>query len=184
MTLSTKITNIIKRRKERGELHAWIRMELSPRRLSSLAQNTFALEKQLHMRRITIPFIDINLNIPIIKISCGTGNDLFVLVDTGSESTIVEKAIVNEYPKIEYRDKQYGKQSMIGVSGKYEVPVICALVRVGLNSGEDTKGYLEFNGTMCTMGKLQDSFKEKKKELSILVKTGTRGIKWKREQIE
>ena len=183
-------------------------MELSPRRLSSLAQNTFALEKQLHMRRITIPFIDTNLNIPIIKISCGTGNDLFVLVDTGSESTIVEKAIVNEYPKIEYRDKQYGKQSMIGVSGKYEVPVVCALVRVGINSGEETKGYLEFNGTMCTMGKLQDSFKEKfgfniamlvgsdflirqnaridmkKKELSILVKTGTRGIKWKREQIE
>ena len=32
---------------------------------------------------------------------------------------------------------------------------------VGINSGEETNGYLEFDGTMCTMGKLQDSFKEK-----------------------
>ncbi len=154
------------------------------------------------MKRITFPFVESDCKIPVIRFACGDNHELYALVDTGSESTLLEREVVEEYPKFKSKTRLTGIQSMVGVAGETKVEVTSALVHVGIETEESDGVYLEFEGTICNLGNLQESFKKrfgrpiallvgsdfmtrldakinmKNRSISLLVKNDSKGISW------
>ena len=204
MVGSTKLTNLRKRRYKRGVSTINANALFVANIGFADPEYLCARKNEPHMKRITFPFIESDCKIPVIKFTCDEGHELYALVDTGSEATLLEKEVVKEYPKFNSETKESGIQSMVGVSGETKVPATCAHIRVGVDADGEDSGYLEFDGTILCFGDLQESFKKrfgrpiallvgsdfmtrhnakinmKKRSISLLVKNDSKGMNWSR----
>lgn len=109
------------------------------------------------MKRISFPFVDGQIQIPIIKFSCNDGSELLAIVDTGSESTLIDKNAIKQYPKLNSKALASGKQNFIGIAGEKDMPIIKAHICIGIDTDVNHDDRLEFDGTICSLEHLSNS---------------------------
>lgn len=98
------------------------------------------------MRRKKIKFSNQCQDVPVIKLTLGNGKDIYALVDTGSESTIIDKTTIKENKDLFHIIRKSEKTSFIGVAGNTEVPIVEASTTVTI-SGES----LNINGIVMDL---------------------------------
>lgn len=98
------------------------------------------------MRRKKIKFSNQCQDVPVIKLTLGNGKDIYALVDTGSESTIIDKTTIKENKDLFHIIRKREKTSFIGVAGNTEVPIVEASTTVTI-SGES----LNLNGIVMDL---------------------------------
>ena len=98
------------------------------------------------MRRKKIKFSNQCQDVPVIKLTLGNGKDIYALVDTGSESTIIDKTTIKENKDLFHIIRKSEKTSFIGVAGNTEVPIVEASTTVTI-SGES----LNLNGIVMDL---------------------------------
>ena len=98
------------------------------------------------MRRKKIKFSNQCQDVPVIKLTLGNGKDIYALVDTGSESTIIDKTTIKESKDLFHIIRKSEKTSFIGVAGNTEVPIVEASTTVTI-SGES----LNLNGIVMDL---------------------------------
>ena len=98
------------------------------------------------MRRKKIKFSSQCQDVPVIKLTLGNGKDIYALVDTGSESTIIDKTTIKENKDLFHIIRKSEKTSFIGVAGNTEVPIVEASTTVTI-SGES----LNLNGIVMDL---------------------------------
>ena len=105
------------------------------------------------MRRITLNFIDGNIQVPIVKFT-SNGKDFYALFDTGAECTMMNKAVLERYPDYSMQNRVDVDQSVIGFHGEGTNDAIWADIHIGFETDTDNKAYLDFNCTVLDMSNL------------------------------
>ena len=75
------------------------------------------------MKKYAFPFFESKSLVPFIKFTTEDGKDLFALVDSGAESTLFDKSLVDECPEVVKSTVALGTMSMVGINGKRETTV-------------------------------------------------------------
>ena len=98
------------------------------------------------MKRITLPLLKGNSLVPVIKTNSCKGDAIYMLFDTGSESTILNKSATS-FGCFDIRTKVYGIQSFAGCSGEAEQEAIEAEISIMIEDG-GVLGVLEYDGVI------------------------------------
>ena len=98
------------------------------------------------MKKFILPFIQSKSAIPIVKITSTDGNDIYALVDSGSESTLINKSFKKDYPGIIQSWTVIGKTTMTGFAGEREWVLVQANVKIPMITDKGEVSTIEFNG--------------------------------------
>ena len=75
------------------------------------------------MKKYSFPFFESKSLVPFIKFTTEEGKDIFALVDSGSESTLFDRSLMEECPEVIKSTVALGTISMVGINGKRETTV-------------------------------------------------------------
>lgn len=152
------------------------------------------------MIKITLPFVPCTSVIPIVKFTTVDGKEIYAIVDSGSESTLINKTFKKDFPGIIQSQKVLGKMTAIGIGGEKEMAVIEAIAQVPAKTDKGETGTVEITGLVedlstltaqmkkmhnvewiismliggDTLSKLTANIEYKKKNLTLYIKKDTR----------
>lgn len=109
------------------------------------------------MKRIRTPFCDIKSEIPIISVTLSNGEKTLALVDSGSETTLIDKDFIVKNRKVFKVSKSKDTGTLTGLNSKNEYVVVLADTYIQL---EGTKQYFPLHGTIYPMDFVVKSLKE------------------------
>lgn len=81
-----------------------------------------------------IPFIDFSGQLPLVRLFLKNGEQGYALIDSGSESTILDPIIMKDYPGLVISSTIIGQQNNVGFAGKANVKVVRANLHLPFNS--------------------------------------------------
>ena len=99
------------------------------------------------MKRITLNFIDGDLQVPFVRFTSG-GKDLYAILDTGAESTFIEKSILNDFPEIVLKTEVEIVGSIASFCCDSTMEAILSEVQVGIETAGGEKASLDFEATL------------------------------------
>ena len=85
------------------------------------------------MKKITLSFLNSTSPIPIVRFPLSNGRSIYAIIDTGSDSTVYDKAAKEVYPELFIKTKHVGKQRIIGVSETKEMDIFMSGMRLQIN---------------------------------------------------
>lgn len=112
------------------------------------------------MMKFTLPFVPCTSVIPVVKFPIADDLEIYALVDTGSESTLVNKTIKTDYPGIIQSHKVLGKMTAVGIGGEKEMAVIEAVARIPAKSDKGDTGDIEIIGMVNDLAALTAQMKK------------------------
>lgn len=98
------------------------------------------------MRKYTLPFIKNKSLIPFVKLISPNGKDIYALVDSGSESTLINKSFKEDYPGIIQSSTVIGKTKMAGFAGDREITLIQTRAKFPMITDKGEVSAIEFKG--------------------------------------
>lgn len=81
-----------------------------------------------------IPFIDFSGQLPLVRLFLENGEQGYALIDSGSESTILDPIVMKDYPGLVISSTIVGHQNNVGFAGKANVKVVRANLHLPFNS--------------------------------------------------
>lgn len=112
------------------------------------------------MMKITLPFVPCTSVIPIVKFTTVDGKEIYAIVDSGSESTLINKTFKKAFPGIIQSHKVLGKMTAIGIGGEKEMAVIEAVARIPAQSDKSEAGAIEITGMVDDLAALTAQIKK------------------------
>ena len=112
------------------------------------------------MKKYTIPFAETKSSIPFIRFPMADGRVIYALVDTGSESTMLDRSLMTDYPDVSKSTSSKGKTSFVGISGKKEVEVEYARIDIPMEVSGAGEGNLRILGLLDDLSPISSHIKE------------------------
>lgn len=112
------------------------------------------------MKKYTFPLAETKSTIPFICFPMADGREIYALVDTGSESTMLDRSLIADYPDIIKSIAPMGKTSFVGVGGKKEVEVEYARIDIPMEDSGTGEGNLRILGLLDDLSPISSHIKE------------------------
>ena len=109
-------------------------------------EQTIPLQKKSPMKKYTLPFIQSKSILPFVKLTSPEGKEIYALVDSGSESTLINKSFKKDYPGIIQSSTVIGKTKMTGFAGEKEMVLLQAEAKVPMLTDKGEASSIEFKG--------------------------------------
>ena len=111
------------------------------------------------MKRITLPLLKGKSLIPVVKMNSCKGDAVYMLIDTGSESTILNRTATS-FECFEIRTKVSGIQSFVGFTGEAEQEATEAEISIKIEEG-GVMGVLEYDGIINDISYISEKIAER-----------------------
>lgn len=109
------------------------------------------------MREIKIPFVKTGSKIPVVSIILENGDETYALLDSGSESTLIDKDFILDNKSVFKVKRPKAKVSYIGLSNTSELPVVNAETMVKFGNNDES---IKIFGEVFEFKFICSSFKE------------------------
>lgn len=110
------------------------------------------------MKRYTLPFVETKGILPIVKFSMEGGKDFYAIVDTGSESTLVDKTFKKEFPEAVKSRKVIGKTQYHGLSGSMDAVLVETLISLPAKTVEGMDDTIEMKCMINDLSALSEHY--------------------------
>ena len=112
------------------------------------------------MKRVTIPLVSTGI-VPVISLPLDNERRINVLLDTGSESNLVDKRMKKRFPKTVLSSEVTGfKQSFTGIGGSEEVALLTVEVKIPVHGINGVQGNLGFKGVVYDLSPMSQHMKD------------------------
>jgi hypothetical protein len=111
------------------------------------------------MKRITLPLLKGNSLVPVIKMNSNKGDAIYMLFDTGSESTILNKS-AKSFGCFEVHTTASGIQSFVGFTGEAEQEATMAKISIMIEEG-GVLGVLKYDGIINDLSYISEQIADR-----------------------
>ena len=112
------------------------------------------------MRKYTLPFHETKGIIPIVEVGMGDGKRFYAIVDTGSESTLIDKRFKKTFPGVVKSHKVVGKTNYHGISGEVETVLVEAVIQLPMKTVDGEAEPLEMKCFVNDLSSLSAHYKK------------------------
>lgn len=127
------------------------------------------------MKKYSFPFFESKSLVPFIKFTTEEGKDIFALVDSGSESTLFDRSLMEECPEVIKSTVALGTISMVGINGKRETTVDGARLSLPATTVDGREGRIGLKAVSDDLSTLSEHVKKvygSPEKMSLLIGGG------------
>ena len=111
------------------------------------------------MDKFTLLFVDYSSVIPIVRFALKDGKEIYAIIDSGSESTLVDKKFKKQYLGIIQSTNILGKMKAMGIGGEKEMVVMETIARIPMKTDKGEDGAIEIKACVDNLSTLVDHMK-------------------------